>query len=667
MSEETEVIENIETGHRSKLLMLAVLLLSITAVAAPVLIARTMLYDEYGYSKNATLTHLVLPGVWSAIILLVIVLVVRTRVAGDLDFIWYRWSRSELLKTILLIIAATSVYYPIGFLIRKLGLPLNEGLYVWADQHGLAFFIMLTVFITVIIPIIEELFFRVYVFGTLRHVFGGLIAWLLQAVLFAVVHFRPVGGFVPVFSFGLIAGAWRWRRRTLVPVILAHMVINSFWCAPQWPDWLDCTKIRRSVDYVAQYEAIAGVAELDPNDNAHNLYELARQSTVAVPPEFEQVKNLWAKSWSAEQHAVISTWLSDSEKMLGYIEQGTRKPYYWPELTGKTIAEYTPELAWIRSSVFALWARSQLYAAEGKLEPAFSDLMTCFRLADHLAGRRSIISQFSAFRIQDVALDSSFRILKNTDVPPEILEHLQRRLEQSLAEDTQTLDFEVERLFLLDSIQSMFTDDGAGNGHIPEITSRFPETIQSLFPDFTEQKKQALLKLNRRRTTTLTNRFFDLLDDAAMMNAWQIQNNASSIKKELESIATQNVFISMFGPLPIKSLERANRMRTSMDALIGTLAILRYEAERGQLPSELQMLMDEGYLDALPQDSFSDGPLIYRQIADGFMLYSFGLDLDDDGGIPSKWGYGEQGGDQVFWPVQEPNDYSETVTETKSE
>ncbi len=34
------------------------------------------------------------------------------------------------------------------------------------------------------------------------------------------------------------------------------------------------------------------------------------------------------------------------------------------------------------------------------------------------------------------------------------------------------------------------------------------------------------------------------------------------------------------------------------------------------------------------------------------MLYSFGGDLDDDGGQQSKWGLGEENGDQVFWPVQ---------------
>jgi hypothetical protein len=43
--------------------------------------------------------------------------------------------------------------------------------------------------------------------------------------------------------------------------------------------------------------------------------------------------------------------------------------------------------------------------------------------------------------------------------------------------------------------------------------------------------------------------------------------------------------------------------------------------------------------------------LAYKQIGDDFILYSFGADFDDDGGTPSKWGEGEKGGDQVFWPV----------------
>jgi hypothetical protein len=51
-------------------------------------------------------------------------------------------------------------------------------------------------------------------------------------------------------------------------------------------------------------------------------------------------------------------------------------------------------------------------------------------------------------------------------------------------------------------------------------------------------------------------------------------------------------------------------------------------------------------------DPYSDGPLVYRRQGGDFILYSFGADFDDDGGVHSRWGDSHQGGDQVFWPVQ---------------
>ena len=157
MSEEIVEIESTEKKQPNRLLMLAVLLLSIAAVSAPILI-ELMLYGEYGYSKNSTITHVVLPGVWSAITLLIITLIVRTRVVGDIDVVWLRWNRSEVVLAILFIPIITAVYLLLVVLLRKLGLPLTKDLYIWADQHGLAFFVTLTVFKTIICPILEELF-----------------------------------------------------------------------------------------------------------------------------------------------------------------------------------------------------------------------------------------------------------------------------------------------------------------------------------------------------------------------------------------------------------------------------------------------------------------------------------------------------------------------------
>ncbi|GAG37786.1 unnamed protein product, partial [marine sediment metagenome] len=101
------------------------------------------------------------------------------------------------------------------------------------------------------------------------------------------------------------------------------------------------------------------------------------------------------------------------------------------------------------------------------------------------------------------------------------------------------------------------------------------------------------------------------------------------------------------------------RIKTGRQALLTVLAIMRYEKEKGQYPASLDELVEAGYLKKLPMDPHSDGPLIYRRTNGGFLLYSFGMDLTDDGG---KLGLGSQGtprmwadnGDWVFWPVPKP-------------
>jgi len=207
VSDEIGEIESTGNNQPSRLLMPAVLLLSIAAVAAPILIARTMLYDEDGISKNALLTHLVLPGVWSVVILLVIALIVRTRVAGDMDVVWYRWSRPEVTLAILFVLIITAVYPLLGVLLRKLGLPPSSNLMFRADRRGLVFYVILTILRAVLGPVLEELFWRGYVQRTLERLLGGLAAFHVQAVPEDVFYYGPLiyrrtGDDFILYSFG---------------------------------------------------------------------------------------------------------------------------------------------------------------------------------------------------------------------------------------------------------------------------------------------------------------------------------------------------------------------------------------------------------------------------------------------------------------------------------
>jgi membrane protease YdiL (CAAX protease family) len=78
----------------------------------------------------------------------------------------------------------------------------------------------------VLAPIAEEAFFRGYVFTAYRKTRGRVIAYLLSAGLFAIVHFNLPA--VPaIFVIGLGFAFLYDRTRSLIPGIIAHGMNNS--------------------------------------------------------------------------------------------------------------------------------------------------------------------------------------------------------------------------------------------------------------------------------------------------------------------------------------------------------------------------------------------------------------------------------------------------------
>ena len=98
--------------------------------------------------------------------------------------------------------------------------------------------------------------------------------------------------------------------------------------------------------------------------------------------------------------------------------------------------------------------------------------------------------------------------------------------------------------------------------------------------------------------------------------------------------------------------EISKKEKISGEALVTTLALLRYKADKGDFPISLQELVLTHYIKELPIDPYGKGPLVYKRMDGDFILYSLGANFEDDGGIPSNWGMGKEGGDQVFWPIE---------------
>ena len=73
-------------------------------------------------------------------------------------------------------------------------------------------------------PILEELFFRGFVFGCLRR-YGDVFAALISSLAFALLHLNFVQG-VPVFFFGLLF-CWAYRRTGSLWIPIALHITNN--------------------------------------------------------------------------------------------------------------------------------------------------------------------------------------------------------------------------------------------------------------------------------------------------------------------------------------------------------------------------------------------------------------------------------------------------------
>jgi type II secretory pathway pseudopilin PulG len=109
------------------------------------------------------------------------------------------------------------------------------------------------------------------------------------------------------------------------------------------------------------------------------------------------------------------------------------------------------------------------------------------------------------------------------------------------------------------------------------------------------------------------------------------QQVVNAIDVRLQSIPKIHILLYTMMPAlsRITTIDIRNiaQLRTNLVAL----AIERYRLADGKLPESLTELVP-AYLDSVPMDPFDGNELRYKKLETGFVVYSIGEDLSDDGG-----------------------------------
>jgi hypothetical protein len=253
-------------------------------------------------------------------------------------------------------------------------------------------------------------------------------------------------------------------------------------------------------------------------------------------------------------------------------------------------------------------------------------------------------------------------------------------LEQLISKQNFTINFSGEKLFQYDEIQRSFTGANCiSNGHIipkhiidiswateeatnpsnsasDKILERLIEDIiQGTLIDDGRFAKAILLHPDKNETRKIVDKFFEFANETAKKTPAKIKAEGIDFDKVINEKGT--FFLQFLAPAFGKIIEINYRGKTESYATVAVIAVLRYKADKGSYPVDLQELVESGYLKQLPMDAFSDKPLVYTKTDNNFILYSVGLNFKDNGGQRGagndKTQIWRKDGDAVFWPVRQ--------------
>jgi hypothetical protein len=366
------------------------------------------------------------------------------------------------------------------------------------------------------------------------------------------------------------------------------------------------------------------------------------------------------RPWNGE-YELTKQWLDSQAEVLNALTQSMQKSrFYFPLIPeeGKPAVYASCSLPWyphVRGIIWALGARAQWRVGAGDIEDAWLDVMSLNRLSRRLMSQGLFIDLVVGFAPERNALLVVPRIASSKKLTPELARQMIRDL-SGIEPAPQLLN-----VFHLDiRLGSLCTVQDYWKGRVGYVEG---------FEDY-EVFDPRLLKLMASKeydpnvTLCAVNRDVDHLIDAFKISEFRERQQAlanydaelASIRKDVEQLLVPDGEISaeadrlihesnvvtaaatMFVLSPkiiitwqkIDGLETQFRMQRDLAPL--ALAIGGYHAEHGAYPPDLQALVP-GYLDSLPVD-FATGELPVYRVEDGVaVVYSLGIDLEDDGGV----------------------------------
>ncbi len=346
---------------------------------------------------------------------------------------------------------------------------------------------------------------------------------------------------------------------------------------------------------------------------------------------WQDVPQRW-HDWSDETRQQVAELLAENQDVVREIRQLSERggPVY-PLDFSKGLAMDLPHLAPMRECARLLRADAIIKAMEGNKTEAFEDVIAGMKLGEALKQEPVLISQFVRIAMNGI-LSSGLQVsLEGADLSPEQT----RRLMMQIARGRD---------------RRAFADSLAGELHMglqifsglrepnPAKRDAFdlafylgagaPDTIDELIRDFYRSPLgRPWLNMDEAAYADLIGR----LCSAAEQPYYEAAPEMNQIEMDFSSLAPTRVLSDRLIPGLMRAYESQARHEAILDLMQMGILVEQHHARTGSYPESLDAIAPE-FGGSLPVDPFTGNPYLYQPSDDGFLLYSIGQNLIDDGG-----------------------------------
>ena len=410
----------------------------------------------------------------------------------------------------------------------------------------------------------------------------------------------------------------------LIPLLLVTAYAVAVHITQRMVD-REIASLRASGEPIALSELAPAVPPF--HENAADVYQRAFDSFIS-PTEAETQALYGPGPWSADDLATARRFVEVNATYFRLLDHAARLPdCAFPVDWAAGAAITCPHYAKMREAARALIARTRLLSVEGKHDEAVDSIITMVNIAEHAKAEPTLIGQLVGYAIQNIAADAARTALSGAAPTREACRRAFDRIGAIDQVGPFVTAMKGERLLGIDVYDGLRTGRYAVQDWIGWLRDGLRDGLGERVIGWYATFGRPLLNLDE---VSYLRAMAQQIDAVSVPSA-QAEDHLKRAAEAWEQIpAYRAVVSSMITP----GFNRAVRSRDEKTALLGALQIALslkgYRAAHGAYPETLAKLEADGW--DLPVDVFTGEPYLYRRDGAGFVVWSVGLDKDDDGG-----------------------------------